>query len=186
MFLDIGVGILAAMAVASLFKTKLTLTLLLGGVCFGLLPDVDFIRYFFLEDKMEGYKHRDTLHLPLLYLPIGTVLVYAWFGQVLAVIFLIASFSHFFHDSMGIGRGIKWLYPFSRNSYAFLYMYSGSVPRGLWKPLFVFDEERIKQFDREHGDPDWLKNVYLKWHPFAIIEFSLFIISLLLLYLYAR
>ncbi len=160
--------------------------LLVAGIAFALLPDIDFVRYFFLEDKMEGYKHRDFLHLPLLYIPFGAVAAYFLLGNTYAAMFALGSVLHFIHDSFGIGRGVKWLYPFSRSGYAFLYIYSGSVRRGLWKPLFVFDEAAIKSFDLEHGDREWLRNVYFRWHPLAIIEFSVFIISIIILYSYAR
>jgi len=186
MFLDVGIGILTTIYIGFLFKANLTVWLLVCGIIFSLLPDVDFIKYFYLKDKMEGYKHRDALHLPILYLPIGTLIVYLFLGKVLALIFFVSSFLHFIHDSMFIGRGIKWLYPFSNNGYAFLYMYSRKVKNGLWKPLFIFNEEKIRLFDSEHGDADWFKNIYLKWHPFAVLEFTVLIVSLIILFLYVR
>jgi hypothetical protein len=39
---------------------------------------------------------------------------------------------------------------------------------------------------QEHGDKDWVKNIYYKWHPYAQVEFAVFIISLLALVLYIK
>ena len=87
---------------------------------------------------------------------------------------------HFVHDSIAYGRGIKWLWPFSKKSYAFIYLYSRIVKKGLWQAIFVFDKQYLEYFDKEHGDENWIENIYKKWHPIAIIEFSSFLLSLII------
>lgn len=186
MLLDIALGILVAVFLDIFFELNFFVVLFFS-IVFSLLPDLDFIIYKILgihEDK--GYKHRDLFHSPLLYLPIGTILIYLTFGKIIAIAFLIISTLHFLHDSIACGRGIKWLYPFSQNSYAFIYEYSRIRRKGIWKPVFIFDEKYLKYFDKKHGDENWIENIYKSWHPIAIIETGVFVISIfiLLIYLY--
>jgi hypothetical protein len=188
MFLDIGIGILAALLISASFHAAPSVLLFVVGILFALGPDVDFL--FHLIRKHDpgkfDFEHRDTLHFPLLYLPIGTVGIFFLFGATWATLFFITSLAHFIHDSMGIGWGIKWLYPFSENNIAFFYLYSGRLKEGLRKPLFVFDRSALMATAREHGEDDWVRKIYCAWHPIAIIEFSVFIISIITLYLYVR
>ncbi len=74
---------------------------------------------------------------------------------------------------------MKWLYPFSNNSYAFLYEYSRVIKKGLWQWVFVFNEKNLDKWDEEHGDEDWIKNIYYRLHPIAAIEFGIFFIALI-------
>ncbi|TAK96310.1 metal-dependent hydrolase [Patescibacteria group bacterium] len=186
MFLDIGVGILSAMFVSWHFDIPLTFWLVSAGIMFALLPDIDFVFYFFETDKITGYKHRNLIHNPLLFVPAGAILIGLLFGEIFAVLFTIASFLHFVNDSFGIGRGVRWLYPFSKNGYAFGYLHSRQLKWGLWKPVFIFDEKYIREFDEIHGDRDWIKNIYFQPHIFSIFEYVIFIVSIIGLYFYVR
>lgn len=180
MFLDIGLGIIFALIFHQSFNLGIGY-LLFWGILFSLLPDLDFIIYKILKIEADkGYKHRDLFHYPLIYLSIGTLLAYL-FSKPLAWLFLAVSFLHFAHDSIAYGRGIKWLFPFKKEGYAFFYLFSRVNKRGLWKAIFVFDEKAIEKFDIEHGDEDWIKNIFYKLHPIAIIEFLVFFIALILL-----
>ena len=187
MFLDIGVGILIAILVSILFHVKLVAFLIIVGILFALGPDLDFL-YVYLRrhNARDDYKHRDIIHYPLLYLPIGTLLIFVLFGKVWAILFFLTSFLHFVHDSIAIGWGVKWFFPFSRKNFAFLYLYSSKLKSGLRKPFFSFDEKELPAIVAEHGDKNWVKNIYFKWHLIAIVEFSFFIISLIALYFYVR
>ena len=187
MFLDIGVGILTATFISFIFSTKITAGLIFFAIIFALLPDADFL-YFYPQRKDTKYdhKHRDIIHYPLLYLPIGTVIMSLLLGNMWATTFLIASFFHFLHDSIAIGWGIKWLYPFSKNNFSFFYLYSKKEKKGIRKLLFSFNEENLPEYVREHGDKDWIANIYYKWHPIAIFEFCVFILSVIVLMIYAK
>lgn len=187
MFLDIGVGILVAMLTSDVFKAALTFWLVIFSVLFALLPDADFL-YFYPKrhDTKYDHKHRDLIHYPLLYLPIGSLIIWVIFGQVYGFIFFLSSFFHFLHDSIGIGWGIKWLYPFSENNFSFFYLYSRKYKRGLKKLVFIFTKENISKYVTDHGDPDWVKNIYYKWHPIAVVEFLVFILSIIALIFYVR
>jgi membrane-bound metal-dependent hydrolase YbcI (DUF457 family) len=187
MFLDIGIGILVAIFISATFQVKLTILLLFISIIFSLGPDLDFIFHYFKRgDTKYDYKHRDLIHYPLLYLPIGTFLIFLLFGKIWALTFLFTSFSHFIHDSIGIGWGIKWLYPFSRKNIAFFYLYSKKLKKGLKKTFLIFDDKKLPAIVAEHGDANWVQNVYYNWHRIAIVEFAVFVISLIILILYVK
>ncbi len=187
MFLDIGIGILVAILASAVFQTKLTFVLLVVSIIFSLGPDFDFIFHFFKRgDTKYDYKHRDLIHYPLIYLPIGAVLIFLLFGKMWAFVFFVASSLHFVHDSIGIGWGIKWLYPFSNKNIAFFYLYSKKIKKGLRKIFLVFDEKKLPAIVAEHGDANWVRNIYYEWHPIAVVEFLVFLVSLLVLFLYVK
>jgi membrane-bound metal-dependent hydrolase YbcI (DUF457 family) len=187
MFLDIGVGILSAIFVSGYFNIHLSDLLVIGGILFALGPDADFILHFFKSGiSREDYQHRNMIHYPLLYLPIGTAIAYLLGGEVWAVLFFIASTLHFLHDSIAIGWGIKWLYPFSNKNYVFLYHYSKVKKKGLRKLVLALDRDSLAQAVEEHWDDDWLRDIYYHWHPIAVVEFGVFLMSLALLYTYVK
>ena len=187
MFLDIGIGILITVFISATFQVKLTVLLIAVGILFALGPDLDFLfLYLRKHDARDDYKHRDIIHFPLLYLPIGTILMFLLFGKIWATLFFIASLSHFIHDSISIGWGIKWLFPFSRKNIAFFHLYSRKLKYGLIKPIHIFNEKELSAIVAEHGDENWVENIYYKFHPIAIIEFLVFIISLIVLYFYVK
>ena len=187
MFFDIGVGILVAIAAGLILDVDLSFWMVSWSIFFAVSPDIDFL-YFFSRrgDTKRDHNHRDLIHYPILYLPIGTIIIWLIFGKIWGIIFLISSFLHFVHDSIGIGWGIKWLYPFSKKNYAFLYLYSGKVKKGLRKIVFSFDRESMNRNVEKHGDPNWVKNIYYKWHPIAIVEFGVFLLSVIILILYVK
>jgi len=184
MFLDIGVGILSAILASALFRQDLTPAFLAAGIVFALLPDVDFVFHFASGgDFKNAHKHRDFLHYPLLYVPLGMALA-VFLGPAYALLFGICSAAHFLHDSIGMGWGIQWLYPFSRNHYNFFYHYEprgGEIPG---KTVYVWKHKEVDGLAGRHGDPDWVKNVYLRFHPYAVIELAVFAASLIILYIY--
>jgi len=187
MFLDIGVGILSAIFVSGYFNMHLGELLIIGGILFALGPDADFLLHFFKSGiSREDYQHRNMIHYPLLYLPVGTLIAYSLGGEKWALLFFVASLAHFIHDSIAIGWGIKWLYPFSDKNYVFLYHYSAVEKRGLRKFIFVLDRTRLAEAVEEHWSDDWFHDIYYHWHPIAIVEFGVFLMSIALLYLYAK
>ena len=183
MFFDIGAGILVAMFVSVYLHVPLNEMLIIGGIVFALCPDADFLVHFYRRGiSREDYQHRNMIHYPLLFLPIGTVAAFLLGGKLWAMLFFLGALSHFVHDSIAIGWGIKWLYPFSTKNYVFLYHYSKVKKRGLRKLIFAFDKNTLNETVAEHWDDDWLRNIYYKWHPIAIVEFGVFIFALTLLY----
>ena len=184
MTLDIGIGIFAAIVVSKLFSLELTPLLVGLGIGFALLPDIDFI-YSLARNGHSNHravaKHRDIIHYPLIYLPLGALLALP-FGFQWSLLFLLASFGHFLHDSIGIGWGIPWLWPFTKKNYSFLYRYS---PPGKKLPLRLVYRWKRNELDElidKYGDPDWFRNIYLKLHPFFIFEILFFVVALIMLW----
>lgn len=173
--LDIGVGILSSIFLSRFFNVSLSSIFVDAGILFALLPDIDFLITSKKSIGPKGHEHRNILHYPLLFIPVGTLLIF-FFDYRLAMLFAVTTFLHFLHDSIGIGWGVQWLYPFSRNHYGFLYQYD--LPR---KFMYVWTAEEVEGLSREHGDPHWIKNIYFKLHPYAIIELMVFIIAVIIL-----
>src|SRR5581483_9803752 len=182
MFLDIGVGILVALLVGSLHGVKVSLSFIVAGIVFSLLPDLDFIISAIAHRSFKNgaARHRAQLHLPLLYIPVGTILL-LFFSIPLAELFFLVSLAHFLHDSIGVGWGVQWLYPFSKDHYSFLYIYKPAfrakkLPRKLF---YVWKNDQIEQLDAEFGDRDWVRHIYGGQHWYAVLEEVVLVVSVI-------
>lgn len=187
MLLDIGAGILLAIFTSELFNLPLTIAFLIGGVVFALFMDIDYIFHLGRGgSSKDAHKHRDLLHYPLLYIPLG-MLVISFFNFAWAVLFGLCSFIHFLHDSIGIGWGVQWLYPFKEDHYTFFYRYqpwhTERLPK---KVVYIWKHHDIDMLSKKYGDEDWVKNIYWHWHPYAIVEFLTFVFALIVLYFYIK
>ncbi len=185
---DIGMGILVPLALHHFFGFPLTQEYILGGIIFSLLMDLDFLVAIFkdITKKTRGnsshvHSHRDLFHYPLIYLPLGTFIA-SLFGSEWATLFFITSLIHFVHDSIGLGWGVQWLYPFSSTYYGFIYRYQpkGKKPFPLWQ-LYTIKKSEMKSAIEKWDDPHWIRNIYFKCHPYAIMEYVVFAIAILLL-----
>lgn len=187
MFLDFGAGIFVSIFVSYFLKADISIWLILFSVACAVLPDMDFV-YFYPKrhDTKYDHKHRDIIHYPLLYLPIGTIVFWLVLGKVWAIIFLLASFLHFAHDSIGIGWGVKWLFPFSKTNYSFFYLVGKPPIKKKFGFIYILSQEKLPGIAQKYGDPNWVENIYYKWHPYAIVEMAIFVISLIILFFYLK
>ena len=184
MFLDIGVGILLSIAFSKIFGVFLSAKLIAGGIAFSLVPDLDV----FVELKKRGRvggrvqgHHRELTHFPLTYI-LAALLIYFYAGGAWACLFFLAALFHFLHDSIGMGWGIKWWWPFSNKSYK---LFSEKDGRLFSKNFIVcWEPEELKKVIYRYGDDHWFKNFYMRLHPVAIFEFLFFIISIIALLRY--
>jgi len=184
MFLDIGIGILLSIWTSWFFHTDLTFTLVLAGIAFALLPDIDFFVELIRHGSVGGKvirEHRELTHFPIIYIPIA-IFVFAIFGAMWTLFFILALFAHFLHDSIGLGWGIKWFWPFSRKAYKFFSEENGKF--SFHRLIVSWNSEELTKVVAGYGDPNWIRNIYFRLTPVAVIEFSFFIISLIILYLY--
>ncbi|MEK7185542.1 MAG: metal-dependent hydrolase [Patescibacteria group bacterium] len=184
MILDIFLGALIAKLASIYFSVPLTSSVIIAGVIFVLLPDIDLLKIFFQKegrDASQDFTHRDIFHYPLPYLILGTALVWFLGSPLWASIFFFASLLHFLHDSIGIGWGVKWLYPFSKNSFAFLYHYEAQRNNLPKKIIYIWSPEEVERLSR-NGDKNWVKNIYFSFHPYSVAEhvITLIIATLLL------
>lgn len=183
MFFDIGIGIILAWLTSVIFNIELSWNLVLLGATFSLLPDLDVLFHLKSGKNLgshRGHDHRDLWHYPLVYIPIGTA-IFAIFSIQLAFLFAAISLIHFLHDSIGIGWGIQWLYPFSQRHFSFLYhydVYRNKLPK---KIVYSWSHFEAGELSDMYGDRNWIKNIYLKWHPYAIVELLVFILAIALL-----
>jgi hypothetical protein len=185
MLLDIGVGIILGIG-ASVLSDNYSLAVFVGiGIFSTLSPDIDYI-YHLLRggSTKDDHRHREILHNPLLLL-IGGLLIWVFISLELAILFTVGAISHFIHDSIGIGWGVQWLYPLTSNHYSFFYIAhtAKQKPKPPKRLIYIWPDDQIDKLQEKYGDPNWFENTYLKWHPFAIFELIVFIISLLALWL---
>lgn len=185
MLADIGLGIFVALLAARLFGTELTAQLIGMSVLCALLPDADFIVHAIVHRKMGGkyaHIHRDLFHYPLLYCVVGG-LIAVLFGGVWFFIFMTASLAHFVHDTMGIGWGIKWAYPFSKKIFKLFSTKEGDLSMSA---STSWTEKELKKVAKEKGNEHWIRDVYFRWHPIGIIEDLLFVVSLVALWVFTK
>ena len=180
MLLDIAIGLLLAMIALPHSPWGGLLWLSVYTVTFSLVPDLDV-----MLSRLTGVspsRHREILHKPLVLLP-TVFFVISLFDVSLATIAIVALLLHYVHDSIGIGWGVQWVYPISKDSFSFLYHLPGGTRRMKRRLLYRWPHGRIEALATKYGDPHWFRNIYLRWHPYAIIEASvfLFIVSIWLL-----
>ncbi len=182
--LDIGVGILLALTGAKIFHAPLTWPLIVAGIIFALLPDFDVIPEMIVRKGKLGGKeiswHRELFHFPLTYI-LPAILVFIFAGSFWGYLFTLGVFLHLLHDSVGMGWGIKWLWPFNKNSYKF---FSNKENGMVTSFLIHWTPEELPIAVREHGDPDWIKHYYFQLNPIVVIEFLVFLLALVAIYLW--
>ncbi|MDP2855554.1 MAG: metal-dependent hydrolase [bacterium] len=179
MLLDIALGVFGAITFSKIENINLSLILIIIGILFALLPDMDFIFYWMGGKKLneQAHTHRELLHSPWIFIPVGFLIILS-INTPLAFLFVILAFLHFVHDSIGIGWGIQWFYPFSHRFYKLFSTKDGKFSKRLavsWTPK----EQKIAA--EKYGDKNWIKNTYFKLTPISAIESLIFIISLIFL-----
>ncbi len=185
MFLDISIGILLSICASWYFGIKLTVVLVLASILFVLLPDIDFLWRFYRERKTDQ-GHRELFHRPLFFIAIGIFTAF-FVHRIAGFLFISATLWHFLNDTIFLGLGVQWLWPFS-NKYFNLFGIPGyqtpGKPKLPFKFFYAWAPEQIEEVEQKYGDPNWLRNIYLKPHFLAVIEYLVFILSVLFLILY--
>ena len=180
MFLDIGLGIIGAIIFSYISHIEISILVLVVSILFALLPDVDFIFKLVKHGgtKNIGHEHRDLLHYPLLYIPIGFLLIFL-FSPNYAYLFVVLSLLHFMHDSIGIGWGILWAYPFSKRYYKFFSEKNGKSSMRLF---ISWTRKEQQEVSAQFGDKNWFRNIYMRPSLISVIEFLFFIFALICLW----
>lgn len=177
MLLDTALGIIITELFASITGVAPSGLMYVLGIVFALAPDLDFLVLYFKKHEIAMYRghtldHRDLLHHPLLYIPVGTLLVWLVIGDTwIMELFILASLAHFIHDSIGIGWGVRWLSPFTMRNYKFFSESDGTPSLRFitsWTP-----RERAVVVS-EKGDPNWIWNFYVR--PFARGKLTFFVL----------
>lgn len=172
MLLDIGIGIVGAIIFSFLTETELDRLILFWSVFFSLIPDLDAV-YKLIDHrsfKKIDHTHRDIFHYPFLFIGVGFIIFSLLLDYRYGLLFATLSFVHFVHDSVGIGWGIQWLYPFSNNYYKY---HDGK--HQWWTP------QQQKEISARNHDPNWMKNIYFKLTPTLLLEVGIIALALILL-----
>jgi len=178
MLLDIGLGILAAILITHFASLNFNLWIVAAGIIFTLLPDLDFIIYFIKRGKSDEFSHthRNLFHNPFLFIPIG-FLIFIFININLAYLFVICALIHFLHDSIGLGWGIRWWYPFSKKYYKFFSDQQGKITSNF---LISWTPEEQNQAASQFGNPHWFAD-YLNFSREFLIELFIFLIAIIFL-----
>ncbi len=124
----IAAGYLTAQALLHFTHPNLTLDqqnqLLLWGMLFGFLPDIDTFIAFAKEKawfvKNQNYNHRKFItHAPVIWLVLGLIIFLIapdTYWKTVGLLVWLGSWSHFLLDTLSYG--IMWFWPFSNRIYA--------------------------------------------------------------------
>ncbi|MDB5189988.1 MAG: hypothetical protein JWN49_314 [Parcubacteria group bacterium] len=175
--LDIGVGILLSLGVAELFHVPATIGFILLGIGCALLPDVDIITMLF-----GSWKHRTHTHYPITYIPVS-IIIFALFGPIYGLLFTLAVYAHLIHDTIGIGWGIAWLWPFSSRKFLFFPDDARRKTLGTFATWTPEEEPAIKA---EGSNSNWVRDFYFRPNFLAYIEYGTLLIALAALFLYKQ
>lgn len=177
--LDIGLGIVSAILISKIFSLKLSTGLILYGILFALFPDIDFL--IGLLSK-KTYQRRDSLtHYPLLYLPLGWIILWLSLEKIMASLFILATFLHFLHDGIGTSWGLKWLYPFKEKWYKFFGRKFGEL-----KFLASWTPEELGRDVQLHRQDRWIRESYFRPSPILITEVVGLLIAIVSLVFWLR
>ncbi len=175
--LDIGVGLLLGVILSDSVDLTYPVCLLIGVVA-ALIPDLDFLYTFSKTRKTPTTEHRDGLHYPLLVTPI--IGLFGWIvNPYIGLILATGTLLHFVHDSVGVGFGIKWLFPFNKNSYLFLFQIKNPANKDMPKQrLYSWSDAERAEMMRKYGYKDWLRFLYFHPNPYGLFEYLLLAIGI--------
>jgi hypothetical protein len=181
--LDVGLGLLLGILLNIISGFNYHLCLLIGVIAC-LLPDLDFVWPVITGKYSYKKPHRDGLHYPLIFIPV-VGLAGLLIDPSIGIIFALGAFLHFIHDSIGIGWGVKWFFPFSKTSYSFLYRPKLAASRDMPQKLFYHwtDKERAESLAK-YADPHWIKQIYFRPNIYGAIEYAVLIVGIVVSILY--
>ena len=180
MFLDIAFGIFLALWTGAGSGAEGDAFLIVACIGLTLLPDIDALIELARHGSVGGKvvrEHRELTHFPLLYAA-ATPLIWLIFGTAWTALFFAATMFHFVHDSVGVGYGVKWLWPFSPLAHKWFADKTG------WWTLSQFHvswtREELVAVAAKHGDTNWIRYCLpITWLGAA--EFVPFVGAILLL-----
>jgi hypothetical protein len=168
--MDVGLSLIYAVLSAKFFNVELTTTIILLSVAFGLLPDFDMSVEIFQQGALRGKGdkfHRKITHFPILYIPIIPFIFYRY-NNFWGILFTVNLISHFIHDTVGTGFGLKWLWPFSKKNFK---IFSNPIDGRLGTKFIVsWDPQALKITMEHYGDKNWLRNLYLTFSNVLLLE----------------
>lgn len=180
MFLDIGAGILLSILTGIIFHIDISTLWILYGVSFALLPDIDMISYW-LKTKLFNRSvddHRSFTHYPIIYIPFVLV-SYFILGLPFSVLFSLCVYFHLIHDTFWLGWGISWFWPFTERKFKFFPDKHGKISSQF---LLTWTRENETELFKKFHNPNWIRDFYFRPNIVSYVEYSVFLISLVCLY----
>lgn len=178
MFLDIGAGILLAIASAHSLHIEITTTWICAALFFVLLPDIDMIIYgverIILNKKPKD--HRSWTHYPILYLP-ATFLLYL-ISPSYSLLFFLCIYFHALHDTVWLGWGMSWLWPFSDRKFKFFPDKDGVISSQV---LLTWTKDEEPFIFKKYHNTTWVRDFYFRPNIVAYTEYGVFIIAIIAL-----
>lgn len=176
--LDIGVGLILGVLLSTFTSFSYGFSLGLG-VMSTLLPDLDYVWGLIKTKRLPHSEHRDGLHYPLIFVPLVGLLG-CLIDPCIGGVFALGSLLHFIHDSVGVGFGVKWLYPFKKNSYLFLFQIKTPTNKDMPKKrVYSWNDKERAEMIRRYAYSRWIRHVYLRPNLFGIFEYSVLGIGIL-------
>ncbi len=195
---DFANGIFATLLAAYFTGTEVLWWHFLIGIPLAMLPDLDALPELLRRGKVSSSSentrdHRDGLHFPILFLIVG-IAAGQYFGFY-GYLFLFATMLHFVNDLYGTGWGIPLFWPVTKRKYKFFGSRvnqlksmlpaddgEGSLIASEQQPHFIasWSEEEMPYYIKRFGVDDWIDKVYLTVNWISITEYSLFILSIIL------
>jgi hypothetical protein len=181
MFLDILLGVCLGVF-ASLSRVQHIEPLYIWvGIIAALLPDIDVLYSLVRRIPIGGTAlgaHRRWTHYPSL----GLVLSFCVgliCGTQWGILIGTGLLWHYLHDSVGIGWGIPWLAPFRKRYYKFFSTKTGAPTK---KPSIVsWSEQELADVMKKHGNPNWIRDIYLRPSKVLLFETALIILGVIIL-----
>lgn len=184
---DIGHGIILTIIMLKIFDLEPRFIYFIFGFFFSVAPDLDAIKELIKFKNVAASKgrtedHRDGLHYPVLWIIFGALLI--WHDNFIGTFFLSGVLLHFINDSWGTGWGVQWLWPLSKRSYKFFSRPDKDADVTLSNLLVSWDSDQKKVMMEQFGNPNFIQDIYLRPTKISIIEYGIFIFSIVLLIIY--
>ena len=177
--LDVGVGLILGVGLSNVTDLAYPLCLLIG-IAAALLPDLDFLYQYAKTRRTPNTEHRDGLHYPLIVTPI--VGLAGWiFNPHVGAVMAAGTLAHFIHDSIGVGFGIKWLYPFKENSYLFFFQVKNPANKNMPKQrLYSWNDKERAEAIHKYAYKDWIRFLYFRPNAYGLFEYIVFLTGVLI------
>jgi hypothetical protein len=170
--MDISFGLFFTLLMSKVMDHHVSIWTYGLGVLLALSPDFDVLFQKFQKREIDS-EHRDIgLHYPVIMLPV--FILFSLFSLFWSFLIGLCLLSHFIHDSIGEGPGLKWLWPFSHRYYKFFAEVNG---KRICIRSLALDE--AKQLSLTLGK--WIETYYLSATPQVIIGIIAFILAVILI-----
>lgn len=171
---DIATAIFLTLYALPIFNAEFSPSVLLFAIVCALLPDIDMVPYVLRAHHRPD--HRSFTHYPAVYLPLA-LLASIFFDPLYATLFIAGVYLHLLHDTVGIGWGIAWLWPFTPRRFRFL----SPLGNGQWELYTSWMPGETPAFERTNES--WIQTYYLRPNPIGLVEYGALFVALIALYI---